>query len=484
MTPSDYGSLTKNQQVGGKINLGTSRCIRGWAGALEDGSDLVVGQHAVTGQLACLRPDPGNRRDLHDPAFDTPIEQLAQVGMDAVRLIGCATLDRTVHKFQNVGALHVSNIALFMYGDEFTLQDALCFLPATISRARILSDEILAYLLYVGAELPPQTGSSLLAFAPRCGTQAGKGGRVPIPDYQTLMLPVLKLAAEGDWRVPKAADRIADQFGLTVEEREASLPSGRQRLLHNRIHWAKLYMTRAGLIESPQRGVFRASDEGRALLAKKLTSIDNEALKAYPSFVEFQRAGSAGQAKVEKPVAEAASVSSGTPEEQIDAAQAVLHSALSGELLQRILDNSPLFFEQLIVDLLVAMGYGGSHQNAALKLGKSGDNGVDGVIDEDRLGLDRIYVQAKRYAATNSVQRPEVQGFVGSLVGFGATKGVFVTTSSFSAGAQQYANQIPQRVILIDGARLTDLMIEHDVGVRVSRAIKVKRIDEDFFGEG
>lgn len=307
---------------------------------------------------------------------------------------------------------------------------------------------------------------------------------MPIPDYQTLMLPVLKLAAKGEWRVPKAADTIADQFELTEQEREEPLPSGRQRLLHNRIHWAKLYMTRAGLIESPQRGVFRASEAGKALLAKNPVSIDNETLKAYPSFVEFQNAGSAGHTKAEKPVAEAASASSATPEEQIDAAQAVLHSALSGELLQRILDNSPLFFEQLIVDLLVAMGYGGSHESAALKLGKSGDNGVDGVIDEDRLGLDRIYVQAKRYAPTNSVQRPEVQGFVGSLVGFGATKGVFVTTSAFSAGARQYADQIPQRVILIDGARLTDLMIEHDVGVRTSRAIKVKRIDEDFFGEG
>ncbi|MGQ5700717.1 restriction endonuclease [Sandaracinobacteroides sp. A072] len=230
--------------------------------------------------------------------------------------------------------------------------------------------------------------------------------------------------------------------------------------------------------------MFRATETGKALLAKNPASIDNETLKSYPSFVEFQKAGSAGQTKAEKPVAEAASASSATPEEQIDAAQAVLHSALSGELLQRILDNSPLFFEQLIVDLLVAMGYGGSHESAALKLGKSGDNGVDGVIDEDRLGLDRIYVQAKRYAATNTVQRPEVQGFVGSLVGFGANKGVFVTTSNFSAGARQYAEQIPQRVILIDGARLTDLMIEYGVGVRISREIKVKRIDEDFFGEG
>lgn len=307
---------------------------------------------------------------------------------------------------------------------------------------------------------------------------------MPIPDYQTLMLPVLKLAAEGEWRVPKAAEKLSDQFGLTEEEREELLPSGRNRVINNRIHWAKTYMHRAGLIEIPQRGLFRATEAGKALLAQNPASIDNETLKAYPSFLAFLKAGTGSQGKEEMPKPLPVAVSTATPEEQIDAAQAVLHSALSGELLQRILDNTPLFFEQLIVDLLVAMGYGGSHENAALKLGKSGDNGVDGVIDEDRLGLDRIYVQAKRYAETNTVQRPEVQGFVGSLVGFGANKGVFVTTSTFSAGARQYADQIPQRVILIDGARLTDLMIEYGVGVRISREIKVKRIDEDFFGEG
>ncbi len=298
------------------------------------------------------------------------------------------------------------------------------------------------------------------------------------------MLPVLRLAAEGEWRVPKAAEQIADEFGLSDEEREEVLPSGRQRVLHNRIHWAKFYMSKAGLIESPKRGVFRATAEGKSVLANNPTNIDNDTLKAYPAFVEFQEASASGQAKEGIPEAQPTTVSSATPEEQIDAAQAVLHSALSTDLLQRILDNSPIFFEHLIVDLLVAMGYGGTHENAALKLGKSGDNGVDGVIDEDRLGLDRIYVQAKRYAETNSVQRPEVQGFVGSLVGFGANKGVFVTTSTFSSGARQYAEQIPQRIILIDGARLTDLMIEHDVGVRISRAIKIKRIDEDFFGDG
>ncbi|WP_294010498.1 restriction endonuclease [Sphingomonas sp.] len=160
-----------------------------------------------------------------------------------------------------------------------------------------------------------------------------------------------------------------------------------------------------------------------------------------------------------------------------------MQSALRADLLQRILDNSPTFFERVIVDLLVAMGYGGSHENAAQRLGKSGDGGVDGVIDEDRLGLDRIYIQAKRYAAHVGVGRSEIQGFVGSLVGFGATKGVFVTTSSFSANAVAYAKHLPQRVILIDGQRLTELMVEHDVGVRLDRAIAIKKLDEDFFSE-
>ncbi|TDN80227.1 restriction endonuclease [Stakelama pacifica] len=303
-----------------------------------------------------------------------------------------------------------------------------------------------------------------------------------IPDYQTLMLPVLKLAATNEMRVPQAAEIIAEDFNLSEAEKNELLPSGRQRILHNRIHWAKFYMSKAGLIDSPKKGVFTASEEGRKLLARNLPAIDNDVLKKYSSFVDFYHAGASNKPKAEEPALQSAADSPATPEEQIDAAHHVLQSALGSELLQRILNNSPGFFEQIIVDLLVAMGYGGNHRNAALRLGKSGDNGVDGVIDEDRLGLDRIYVQAKRYQ-TNIVQRPEVQAFVGSLVGFGANKGVFVTTSKFSSGARDYVAQIPQRVILIDGSRLTDLMIEHDVGIRVSRTVAIKRIDEDFFGE-
>ncbi|KQN82247.1 restriction endonuclease [Sphingomonas sp. Leaf67] len=303
-----------------------------------------------------------------------------------------------------------------------------------------------------------------------------------IPDYQALMLPVLRLAATGVTRVPDAAAEIADHLGLTEAEREEMLPSGRQRVLHNRIHWAKFYMAKAGLIDSPARGRFVASAEGKALLATQPAAITVEKLKTYPAFAQFY-AGDAQASPAEASVAEAAATATATPEEQIDAAHGVLHAALKAELLQRVLAQSPAFFERAIVDLLVAMGYGGSHEGAALSLGRSGDGGVDGVIDEDRLGLDRIYIQAKRYAPHVGVGRPDVQGFVGSLVGFGATKGVFVTTSSFSAPAIDFVRHLPQRVVQIDGTRLAELMIEHGVGVRVSRTIAVKRLDEDFFAD-
>ena len=304
---------------------------------------------------------------------------------------------------------------------------------------------------------------------------------MPIPDYQTLMLPVLSVAVQGETRVPDAAEVIANQLGLTNEEREQMLPSGTQRLLHNRIHWAKFYMTKAGLIESPKRGVFKASSLGRDLLATQPSRIDVETLRSYPAFVAFHEASSAGIGRNDAPAVEAASVSVATPEEQVDAAYAVLHAALKADLLNRILEQTPTFFERVIVDLLVAMGYGGSHEDAAKRLGKSGDGGIDGIVDEDRLGLDRIYVQAKRYAPNTSVGRPEIQAFVGSLVGLGASKGVFVTTSTFSNPATEFVRGLQQRIILIDGSRLTELMVEFGVGVRLSRTVEFKRLDEDFF---
>ena len=307
-----------------------------------------------------------------------------------------------------------------------------------------------------------------------------------VPDYQSLMLPVLRLAGEGEKRVADVANRVADEFSLTQEDREELLPSGRQRILHNRIHWAKFYMSKAGLIASPARGRFVATEAGRALLATKPSRIDVELLLKSPGFREFYKGGAEATQKTgasNPPHVTLADASPSTPEEQIEAAFRSVQLALRAELLERIIQNSPVFFEQLIVDLLVAMGYGGSHRNAAAQLGRSGDGGVDGVVNEDPLGLDRVYVQAKRYAETNTVGRPDVQAFVGSLVGLGATKGVFVTTSIFSLQARDFVKHLTQRVILIDGQRLADLMIEHGVGVRVSRALEFKRLDEDFFAE-
>src|SRR5262249_3837585 len=306
-----------------------------------------------------------------------------------------------------------------------------------------------------------------------------------IPDYQALMLPLLKRAALGETPVLEAEKQMGEEFGLTPEERGQLLPSGKQRVLHNRAHWAKFYLMKAGLVAFPRRGTFVATDAGRALLARNPSRIDVDLLRQYPSFEEFYRGDQAGTEQIPataiaSPAASATPPS--TPEEQIERAFLTIQSALRTELLQRISQNTPAFFEELIIDLLVVMGYGGSRPDAAAQLGRSGDGGVDGVINEDRLGLDRVYLQAKRYAE-NAVGRPEVQKFVGSLVGMGATKGVFVTTSKFSGEAIEYARHLSQRVILIDGQRLAELMIEHNVGVRLNRAVEFKQIDENFFEE-
>jgi restriction system protein len=301
-----------------------------------------------------------------------------------------------------------------------------------------------------------------------------------IPDYQSLMLPVLKIASKGETSVPLAEAEIAAAFALSQEERDQMLPSGKQRVLHNRIHWAKFYLTKAGCLESPRRGRFLATPAGRALLASPPAKLDTQFLLTVPAFREFYQAEQADEGLRQT---EPSTARTATPEEVIDAAFISSQAVLRAELLDRILQNSPSFFEGLIVELLVAMKYGGSHRDAAAQLGRSGDGGVDGVINEDVLGLDRVYVQAKRHAPGNSIGRPEVQAFVGSLVGFGASKGVFVTTASFSAQASAFVTRIPQRVILINGKRLTELMVEHGVGVRTSQIVEFKRLDEDFFSE-
>jgi restriction system protein len=234
------------------------------------------------------------------------------------------------------------------------------------------------------------------------------------------------------------------------------------------------------LLQSPKRGWLSITNEGKQVLSAAPDKIDVKFLMQFPEFSAFY-SGSGDVTSSVGPQVQGSTAQ--TPEELIEGAHRALDAELRTELLNRILQGSPAFFENLIVDLLLAMGYGGSRRDAAKQLGKSGDGGVDGVINEDVLGLDRIYVQAKRYAPTASVGRPDVQAFTGSLVGMGASKGVFVTTSSFSAQAIDYVGKIPHRIVLIDGTRLTEMMVLYGVGVRVSQVLEFKRVDGDFFAE-
>lgn len=300
-----------------------------------------------------------------------------------------------------------------------------------------------------------------------------------IPDFQTLMLPALKLSATGEIRLKDALEILSNEFNLTQEEREALLPSGNMTTMRNRIAWAVSYLFQAKLVQRPSRGFFTVTERGKKVLQNPPPKINIKFLEQYPEFLEFRykrKSAKAVEAVGDEQAAE-------TPEEEIENAYSEISAALKDELLSKVLEASPDFFERTIVKLLVSMGYGGSYEQAGVHLGKSGDGGVDGVINEDKLGLDLIYVQAKRYSPENSIGRPAIQAFAGSLIGFGANKGVFVTTSSFSKHAQDFASGIPQRIILIDGEMLTTLMLENNVGVRVHSALELKRIDEDFFIE-
>lgn len=293
------------------------------------------------------------------------------------------------------------------------------------------------------------------------------------------MLPALKLSATGEIKLKEALEILSGEFNLTQEERQHLLPSGNMTTMRNRVAWAVSYLFQAKLIHRPQRGYFIVTDRGKQVLSNPPPRIDIKYLEQYPEFFEFRH-----NRKPKTPIqVVTGDESADTPEEQIDNAYSEISAALKDELLSKVLEASPEFFERTIVKLLVSMGYGGSYEQAGVHLGKSGDGGVDGVINEDKLGLDLIYVQAKRYKPDNSIGRPAIQAFAGSLIGFGANKGVFVTTSSFSEQAREFAKAIPQRIILIDGEMLTSLMLDNNVGVRVHRALDLKRIDEDFFLE-
>lgn len=298
------------------------------------------------------------------------------------------------------------------------------------------------------------------------------------------MLPVLAAAADGDvLQFGPVIQAVADNLGLSADDRTALLPSGRQTVIRNRTAWAKSYLIKAGLLESVGWGRFRITDEGRAVLAKKPARIDIKFLEQYPGFKEFRE--SSAEAGVEEAAAPETNITrlrvEATPDEMLRTAHRTLEEALASELIERMLAAPPDFFERLIVSLLVGMGYGGSAIEAGRAVGRSGDNGVDGVVDQDALGLDRVYIQAKRYATDNKVGSGEIRDFFGSLDRHKASKGLFVTTSSFSPAAQETAEYLSKRIVLIDGRQLARLMIRFNVGCRVEETIQLKRIDEDFF---
>ncbi|MGH7122296.1 MAG: restriction endonuclease [Gemmataceae bacterium] len=307
-----------------------------------------------------------------------------------------------------------------------------------------------------------------------------------IPDYQTLMLPVLSLSAKGEMRVGDAVEELARIRELSAEERAELLPSGRQTIFANRVHWAKTYLAQAGLIENTRRGYFRITRRGREALDGQPSRIDNRFLAQFPEFQQFKERARASQAGTREPAEPSLEANSkvhveATPDEVMRTAHRQITAALAQDLLSRILAAAPAFFERLIVSLLLAMGYGGSVAGAGRALGRSGDDGVDGVVDQDALGLDRVYVQAKRYGLGNNIGPGAVRDFFGSLDRHKAAKGLFVTTSSFSSAARETAEFLSKRIVLIDGEQLTDLMIRYNVGCRIEEALEIKKVDEEFF---
>jgi restriction system protein len=299
------------------------------------------------------------------------------------------------------------------------------------------------------------------------------------------MLPVLIALADGEAKHRRAlADRMADHFGLTPEERAQMLPSGKSPVIRSRTGWALSYMKQAGLVAAPRRGWYQITGTGNEVLSTKPSRIDNDFLTQFEGFRDFRarsRADGADSSAEAEPGSSVDPLPTEPPDEALERAYGRLRAAVEAELVETTKSVAPTFFEELVIDLLVRMGYGGNRAEAARAIGRTGDGGVDGVIDEDRLGLDAIYVQAKRWEA--AVGRPEIQKFAGALQGQRATKGIFITTSAFTREAEEYAQRIGTRIVLIDGRRLATLMFEHDVGVSPRRTYVVKDVDGDYFEE-
>jgi restriction system protein len=304
---------------------------------------------------------------------------------------------------------------------------------------------------------------------------------VAIPDFQTLMRPLLEAYASGDERpISDVRHELAMRFDLSEEELAERLPSGLAKTFDNRVGWAATYLYRTGLLARPRRAVYAITERGRDVFAAHPSRVDLSVLSQFPEFEEFRRPPPGGRRRRAVEVT-LASGETATPEERIDAAYQELRRALAAELLERVHTMPPSAFEDLVLDVLHAMGYGSGAEDARLRTGGGGDRGIDGVIREDKLGLDVVYVQAKRWGG--SVGRPIVQAFVGALQGARASKGIIFAASTFSPDADEYAATVSPRVILIDGERLADLMIDHNVGVAVREVYEVKRVDRDYFGD-
>lgn len=317
-----------------------------------------------------------------------------------------------------------------------------------------------------------------------------------IPDFETIMRPLLVHLSDGrEHATEETLDALAREFNLTEEEKRQLLPSGRQAQFRNRVAWAKFYLKKAGVVEAPKRGIYRITERGQQLLKGSMARIDVPLLQQFHEFREFilgsrrgeeaeRQLGSSSIAHIKSAPTETeipSPASHYTPEEMIALGHEQLTAQLSAELLENIKSASPAFFERLVVELLLALGYGGSRQDAGQIVGRSGDEGIDGVIKEDRLGLDTIYVQAKRWDGT--VGRPEIQKFAGALQGQRARKGIFITSSSFTKEAFAFASSIDSKISLIDGPTLTRLMIERGVGVTKVASYDIQRIDSDYFIE-
>jgi restriction system protein len=304
-----------------------------------------------------------------------------------------------------------------------------------------------------------------------------------IPDYQSLMRPVLACAAAGETRIADAVEHIAEKLGLTPDERAQLLPSGKQTRFANRVNWAKAYLVKAALAENTRRGYYRITPRGEAALADADATINNAYLDQFEEFQDFKakvnEADGVGTAA--SSAQSLAPLSTETPDEALRKAHKAITGALAADLLDRVRKATPAFFEKLIVELLLAMGYGGTSEEAGRALGQSGDDGVDGVIDQDPLGVDQIFVQAKRYAEGSNIGAGAIRDFYGALSLKKAHKGIFVTTSAFSQPAIDTARGLGSRIVLIDGLQLSRLMIRYNVGCRDEDVLHLKRVDEDFF---